>query len=231
MSGERMSGMQLVDRIEKRRFVGRDFLLWLWFESELFDGTLSTKKHGEFGLWIEKQITFSAGKAETTRIKGSYPAGTREAKEALLRGKMPDAAGLHFSWYEHEATFVFKAEQMALSGLSIPTVLGKDESEGDPAIPVPRAPRKGRKQSREQEEIAESDESHEAFYERMRLTREVEEIIEALYRDFLTLRLGAAWDDFVFPALSEWTEPDGEVDEDDYREAREHALAPKRGAR
>ena len=42
--------MQLVDRIEKRRFVGREFVLWLWFESELFDATLSTKEHGEFGF-------------------------------------------------------------------------------------------------------------------------------------------------------------------------------------
>ena len=42
--------MQLVDRIERRRFVGREFLVWLWFESELFDATLSTKEHGSFGL-------------------------------------------------------------------------------------------------------------------------------------------------------------------------------------
>ena len=46
--------MQLVDRIEKRRFVGREFLLWLWFESEVLEGTLSTKEHGSFGLWIER---------------------------------------------------------------------------------------------------------------------------------------------------------------------------------
>ncbi|WP_394821291.1 hypothetical protein [Pendulispora albinea] len=225
------TGMQLVDRIEKRRFVGRDFLLWLWFESELFEGTLATKEHGEFGLWIERQITFSAGKTETTRIKGSYPAGTREAKEALLRGKMPDAAGLHISWHEHQAALVFKAEQMALSGLSLPTVLGKEGEDGaDPAIPVPRAPRK-RKTSREQEEIAESDESHESFYERMRLTREVEEILEALYRDFLALRLGAAWDDFVFPALSAWTDPDADVDAETYRAARTRALSTRKGSR
>ncbi len=62
--------MDLVDRVEKRRFVGREFLLWLWFESEVFDATLSTKKHGSFGLWIEKQIILTSGKESTHASRG-----------------------------------------------------------------------------------------------------------------------------------------------------------------
>jgi len=172
----------------------------------------------------------SAGKPETTRIKGSYPAGTREAKEALLRGKMPETAGLHLSWHEHQAAFVLKAEQMALSGLSLPTVLGKEADEGAaPATPIASAPRRRRRnESREREEHRQSDEAHEAFYERMQLTREVEQIVEALYRDFLALRLGAAWDEFVFPALSTWTDPDGHVDADRYRTSRDRALGARK---
>ncbi|WP_394845297.1 hypothetical protein LZC95_50745 [Pendulispora brunnea] len=216
-----MSAMQLVDRIEKRRFVGREFLLWLWFESEVFEGTLSTKAHGQFGLWIARQIVLSLGKEEVTRIKGAYPAGTREAKESLLRGKTPETAGLHLSWHEHQATFVFKAEPMAISGLSLPTVLGEEEEEAPPPEARPKG-RRGRKAE------AQSDEGHEAFYERMRLTREVEEILEALYRDFLTLRLGAAWTDAVLPALSTWTDPEGEVDADAYRAARDRALSTRK---
>ncbi|WP_394834710.1 hypothetical protein LVJ94_50270 [Pendulispora rubella] len=216
-----MSAMQLVDRIEKRRFVGREFLLWLWFESEIFEGTLSTKSHGEFALWVERQIALSLGKEEVTRIKGAYPAGTREAKEALLRGKMPDTAGLHLSWHDHQAGFIFKAEPMAISGLTLPTVLGGEDEE---EAPPPEARPKGRRRKAE----AEGDEGHEAFYERMRLTREVEEILEALYRDFLTLRLGAAWTDTVAPALSAWTDPEGEVDVDAYRAARDRALSTRK---
>src|SRR3954447_6441950 len=120
--------MQLSERIEQRRFVGREFLLFLWFESEIFDATLSTKEHGSFGLWIERQLVLSAGK-EVTRIKGATPANHREAKEALLRGKLPEVAGLHLSWREQDTNFVLKAEHMALSGLSLPTVLGGAEEE------------------------------------------------------------------------------------------------------
>mgnify|MGYP001552449582 CR=1 FL=1 len=84
--------MDLVDRIEKRRFVGREFLLWLWFESEVFEGTISTKEHGEIGLWLEKQIALSAGR-EVTRIKGTHPAGSREAVSWALLGAA-SAAGM-----------------------------------------------------------------------------------------------------------------------------------------
>ena len=44
--------MQLVDRVEKRRFVGREFLLWLWFESEIFETNLGTSK----GAYIHQNL-------------------------------------------------------------------------------------------------------------------------------------------------------------------------------
>ena len=59
--------MQLADLIERRRFVGREFVLWLWMSSELFEGTLSTAEHGTFGLWLDKRLTLSIGE-ESTRI-------------------------------------------------------------------------------------------------------------------------------------------------------------------
>jgi len=211
--------VQIADRVEKRRFVGREFLLWLWLESELLDATLSTRKHGSFGLFIERTLALSVG-VEGTRIKGNSPARHREAKEALAVGKLPEAAGIHVTWGDREISFTLKAERLALSGLSLPTVL--DEAEEAPALLEKRPPRrrKGPGKGKEQE----SDEAHEAFYERMLLTREVEELIEALYADFLVLRLGAAWDGVVVPALRAWASGDP-VDVDRYRKKRDEALA------
>jgi hypothetical protein len=224
--------MDLVDRIEKRRFVGRELLLWLWFESELFEGTLSTKKHGSFGLWIERQIVLTAGK-ESTRIKGAQPAASREAKESLLRGKLPDSAGFHLVLGEEESNFTLKAEQLAIAGLSLPTVLGAADEEPPPKDSLVAAPPRRRKRPREDRaraEIRESDEEHEAFYERMHLTRGFEGLFEALYRDFLALRLGRAWGGVV-ATMRRWAVGE-EVDEDRYRTMRDGAIAdattPKR---
>jgi len=217
--------MDVFERIELRRFVGRELLLWLWFESEVFEATLSTKMHGSFGMWLEGRLVLSAGQ-EVTTIKGTTPGNHREAKEALLRGKLPDSAGLHIQWADHDATFTLKAEKLALAGLRLP----KKEAEsvaaqtGEGTIAPPRRARRKAAPAN----IAD-DEAHEELYERMRLTREVEGIVEALYRDFLALRLGPAWDSFVTPALESWCAGD-DVDADDYGTARTKALAAVKGA-
>lgn len=207
--------MELFERIELRRFVGRELLLWLWFESEVFEATLETKAHGSFGLWLEGRLVLSAGQ-EVTTIKGTIPGQHREAKEALLRGKMPDLASLHLSWADHDATFTLKAETMAIAGLKLPRKQAEAAETGEgTTVPVRRPRRKA-------PNVA-FDEAHEEFYERMRVTREIEDIVEALYRDFLALRLGPAWSELVVPALEAWTAGE-EVDADRYGTERAKAL-------
>jgi hypothetical protein len=227
--------MELFERIELRRFVGRELLLWLWFESELFEATLTTKAHGSFGLWLEGRLVLSAGQ-ETTSIKGTQPGNHREAKEALRRGKLPDLASLHLSWADHEATFSLKAETLAIAGLKLPKKGGDAAAEGGggavgeggPAaltrIDGPVKRKRARRASSAADEAAfASDEAHEDFYERMVVTREIEGIVEALYRDFLVLRLGPAWTATVTPALEAWVAGD-EVDADAYAKARGKAI-------
>lgn len=199
------------DRIELRRFVGRELLLWLWFESEIFDATLATKEHGSFGLWVEGRLVLSDGR-EVTSIKGSMPGQHREAKESLRRGKLPELAGIHLSWADHEVTFVLRGETLGIAGMQLPTVLDK---------------KKGPRASGDDEAAAVA--AHESFYERMHLARDVEAIIEALYRDFLRLRLSETWLDVVHPALAAWTSGE-EVDADAYRRATQAVTRPARRA-
>jgi hypothetical protein len=190
--------MQLIDRIEKRRFVGREFLLWLWFESELFDATLSTREHGPFGLWLEKRLVLSEGQ-EKTSITAPMPGAGREAKEALLRGQLPDSAGIRIAWHGDETAFTCKAETLGISGLKLQTVLGKSEDEPNPLLDELMG-KKG-KQPRSKRE---PEDLHEVFYERMQLTSEFEGLIERLYGDFLALRLSADWEALVVPLLRKW---------------------------
>jgi hypothetical protein len=218
--------MDLVDRIEKRRFVGREFLLWVWFESEVFEGTLSTKEHGSFGLWIEKSIVLSMGK-EATRIKGAQPAASREAKESLRLGKLPEAAGFHLVQGDQESSFTLKAEQLGIAGLKLPTVLGgEEEAVHEEILAGPRRPPRRKRESKDAQDVRESDEAHEAFYERMNMTRDFEALVEALYRDFLALRLSERWE-HVVSAMRAWAAGD-EVDADAYRAGRDGAPSGKR---
>jgi hypothetical protein len=224
--------MDLADRVLKRRFVGREFLLWLWFESEIFEGTLRTEAHGSFGFWIERQIVLTAGK-EGTRIKGSQPAAGREAKESLQRGKLPESAGFHLVVGSAETSFTLKGEQLAIAGLKLPTVLGGSEEDAPaPLLDGPHGPPrlvKRKREDRARQEARESDEAHESFYERMNLTRELEERLEALYRDFLALRLSEHWN-VIALAMRAWAAGET-VDAVAYRAEREGGAPPPRPKR
>ena len=193
--------MQHVDRIEKRRFVGREFLLFLWFESEIFDATLSTREHGPFGLWLERTLVLSEGK-ESTRITAPLPGAGREAKEALMRGQLPESAGIRVAIHDSETSFQLKAESLGFAGLKLATVLEKDEQGPNQLLEELLGKPKGRPQVRARE----PDERHEMFYERMQLTSEFEGLFESLYRDYLGLRLDAAWRTDVAPLMRLWVQ-------------------------
>jgi hypothetical protein len=213
--------MEPFERVELRRFVGREFLLWLWFESELLEATLTTRKHGSFGLWLEGRLVLSAGQ-EITAIKGTLPGQHREAKEGLLRGKLPDLASLHLAWAGHDATLTLKAETLAVAGLKLPRKEPDAPKTGEGVTEPPRRPRRTSTPA-----TFAADEAHEDFYERTAMTQEIEGILEALYRDFLALRLGPAWSELVVPALHAWSRGE-ELDAEAYGAARARALTPRR---
>jgi hypothetical protein len=211
--------INMADRIELRRFVGRELLLWLWLETELFEGTLSTAEHGEFGLWLEGRLILNEG-PEATTIKGSAPGLHREAKESLLRGKMPERAGLHLSFGDHDCTLTLRGETLAFAGLAAPrkekdTDGGGAAAAGDPA-PIDAPVRRKKKRAEPQ---AEDILANDAFYDRMHFARDVEGITTALYRDFLALRLSPVWDATVVPTLEAWVAGE-DVDVDRYQSAR-----------
>lgn len=214
----------LADRIELRRFVGRELLLWLWLESELFEATLETKEHGQFGLWLEGRLLLNEGK-ESTVIKGTLPGAHREAKESLLRGKMPDRAGLHLSFGDHECMLTLRGDTLSFAGL-VPPKKAKDDDEPlrlDQPPPMKKKKKKGPGAGPGEGGMP-SEIVHETFYDRMHFAKEVEDLITALYRDFLAVRLSPTWDATVQPTLEAWV-AGKEVDADAYKKSRDRAVA------
>jgi hypothetical protein len=165
------SSRPLVERIEQNRFVGREFLLWLWFESVLFETNLSPSGGGTCALWLETRLSLVFEKDET-RISTATPAAAPEAREALLQGKLPREARLRLVRGEHEYAWMFKADTLGISTLAIPAELD-----------------------------AKKDDLHEVLYERMRLVEALEVTLAALWSDFLALRLSEAWEAAVLPAM------------------------------
>ncbi|MRG95410.1 hypothetical protein [Polyangium spumosum] len=118
--------MELLDVIEGRRFMGREFVVWLWFESEVQETNLEPTGADPVSMWLEAQITLVLEKEES-RLKGAIPASSPEAKEALRQGKLPKEAKMRLVRGDREFTWTLKADSLALSGLKLPTQLKKND--------------------------------------------------------------------------------------------------------
>lgn len=159
--------------VESNRFVGREFLLWLWFESEIYETNLSPSRGERMSLWLETQLTL-ANETEETRVKCGMPGAAAESKQALRQGKLPKETRIRAVLLDQEYAWKMKADDLAVGGLKVPA------------------------------QLKAKDDKYEALYERMRLTEQIEAQLEALYSDFLALRLDAAWERTVVPSLQRW---------------------------
>ena len=86
--------MELLDLVEGRRFMGREFVVWLWFESGLQETNLHPSGVDPCSMWLEAQITLVLEKEES-RLKGggvapvaeeALPGGASQGAVRLVRG-------------------------------------------------------------------------------------------------------------------------------------------------
>jgi recombination associated protein RdgC len=166
--------MDLVDRIETTRFLGGEFLLWLWFSRDVTGGEIYIKGRGTLLVSLETQLGLADPIAERERvlIRGMDPFGGTEAGEALAAGKLPRKVGLRIVFEQSEWVMTLDSSTLALSGVKLPALANEREDE--------------------------------LLNERMRLLEQVHDLVQALYAHFLGVRLSSAWDSDVLPALRRW---------------------------
>lgn len=177
-------GPSIGELIATRRFLGREFIAWLWFETEIFEEKFQIAgKHvqhpdnfGACEIFIDKVLTLeSPGEGavpQKSALTGSLPGATPEAREALVQGKLPTKARFFVRREEQEFAFTIEGDSLALSAVKIPVVLRTGDD--DP------------------------------FFERMFLVEAIEAAVETLFGVFLELRLRDAWQRLVLPAMRSW---------------------------
>ncbi len=156
------------------RFLGKEFLLWLWWRSEKDFGTVELGEMGKVDYWIDDRISFrTPGEdPQTSDLKGGAPATTAEAHMALRAGKVVETASLGFRVREREYVLQFKGEGMELSGVKVP-------SECDEGV-------------------------DEQIFERMFLLDEITAILDQLFFRFCAQRLEDGWNTQVLPEIRQW---------------------------
>ncbi len=195
--------MDTVDRIETTRFIGTEFLAWLWFKIELFDGHFELEDDRTCDLWLDTRISLAgwADDGEKTTLAGKEAAHGPEASVALERGKVPTSASLRLVLGDEEFAFTFDAKKFTLSGVTAPQLT--------------------------------ATETDERLYERMMQLEKLDGIIGQLYDEFLSLRLSRSWDAEVAPALRKWVKGKRAMSTEEYgelvRRARQAARRRARG--
>jgi hypothetical protein len=179
--------MDLVERIESTRFLGQEFLLWLWFKSELFQATLTRTDGTVLELWLDTQLMLQSVSdvGERTTLRGVAPSGTLEAKLAIQRGKLPMKACIKLGTDGKDFSFLFDALTFGVSAVKLPEVITEPE----------------------EERIA----------ERMHLLALLDDVLGEQYREFLLLRRSEHWEGELCQALVQWTHGEETLSEAQYR--------------
>ncbi|MCB9637854.1 MAG: hypothetical protein H6727_02980 [Myxococcales bacterium] len=149
--------------IEQTRFLGREFLLWLWFSSEEQNSTLTLDDGTEIELFLDDRIVMEPvhGEGNRHQLSGQDPATSPEAAVALRMNKIPTEVKMKIVRQAQAWAFSLRGDDLQIRSLKIPDVL--------------------------------SDGGDEKVAERIFLMEEVETMLGALWRSFLLERTGEDW--------------------------------------
>ncbi len=169
-------GEDLLERIESTRFLGSEFLLWLWLRAEIINQSIDLGDLGAFDVWLDNHLTLQSDidPNERVTVRGAAPSGSSEAREAVRSQKFPVRARLALRNEERDFACVLVAQRFAVASGKIPAVLTK--------------------------------ETDDAFQERMVLVERLSLSLDRLYAAFLADRLSDTWRLGWEPALVCWAE-------------------------
>jgi hypothetical protein len=169
--------------IEEGRFLGFEFLTWLWFFSEHSGGSfkISEEKEAEVHLG-ERLVLMLPGEGKEKVVCTTQANYLDEARIALKRGKLVHEIQLLLMVAENEYLLTLDSALWAVKGLKTPKQLQDYEEEDIDGL----------------------------FLEKMFFLEEVSSALDALYGKFLAERLNPAWESDSLPVLKQWIESCGE---------------------
>lgn len=163
--------MDIVDLIQDKRFIGQEFLAWLWFKSEERGGSVELPGTGDITVIFEKHMLLEYGEGESNEkvICRGLQTELREAKTGLSLGKKPEQARILLIKGDYEFGVTLAAALLEFRNVRLPkTVDSSDESDDPEAV-------EGR------------------ILERIALFEELSNLVNDLFRMFLEIRSGDQW--------------------------------------
>lgn len=169
--------MNLAEQVKMTEFLGREFLVWLWYRSETQEGVFDLGETGAVELWFEGKMALEADGEEEGGEVTCKGAGSRlrEARFALTKSKKITQAAIRMLKGDDEWSFTLDAAWLDFRSLKTPRVM-QDVREDPDGL----------------------------FYERMFLIEQPIGVVQALFSQFIRLRMSPEWRSEEQPALEAW---------------------------
>lgn len=173
--------MDLVDLINEKRFLGQEFLTWVWYQSEINSGLVDLPGFGTVEIWFEDRLMLEAGSGNSRQLVTCQgkDMDLAEARTALKEGKKVSQARLRLRANGLEWSMTIKADGLELSGVRAPKTLEMDEEDPEESLA-------GR------------------LLDRLAVMQELVKAMDALFARFISLKLSDDWEEQVLPSLRKW---------------------------
>ncbi len=118
--------MKPLELMEQGRFLGEEFLLWLWLRS-MTEGGASGEDGDGSGCFVDDsiQLVSERGEVKEISLRKGNPSESREAFEALSRGMRPSKMKLRLLSGDLEWVFTLSAATLDMGTLKLPPSTGK----------------------------------------------------------------------------------------------------------
>jgi hypothetical protein len=127
-----MIKFEFIDEEIEADFLGREFLLWLWYRSEVDYASITGATGVAMDVWVEDRLVLrgEADEAQRFDLKGGAPATSATARTAILEGKAVEAA--RFGLRDEDLEFTFELHSdLSVRGAKVPDPpLADDETVG-----------------------------------------------------------------------------------------------------
>jgi recombination associated protein RdgC len=165
--------MDLVDLIQEKRFLGQEFLAWLWFKSEERGGSVDVPGRGDVLVVFEKHMLLEYGEGDASEkvICRGLQTELKEARAGLGLAKKPEQARLRLAFGDYEFGVTLTAAIFEFRNIRLPkTVDAADEGKDGDSL-------EGR------------------VLERIALFEQLIRLVEDLFRMFINIRASHLWNE------------------------------------
>ena len=164
--------MDLVDIIAEKRFLGQEFLTWLWCKSEERSGAIDLPGIGDISVAFEKHLLLEYGEGESHEkvICQGLQAELNEARTGLRMGKKLEQARIVLVRGEYEWIMTVKASMFDFKSVKTPKTMASQEDSDDPMAVEGK------------------------ILEKIGLYEQALQLVDELFRLYLNVRLSPGWE-------------------------------------